>query len=504
MNRGIMLNIDNTHFWYSRWLNGLHPGPDELRAFVNQYAGTQVTDLMMCIFGRLANYPARSAESVLDKYHQTRENGRDVDYKNTIFALAHEIYEEKGLDPYAIWIDEARQCGLRLWLSMRMNDCHEALSPTSFLHPDFFHDHPEYRRVRHREANGYFDCCYDYAIEAVRRYALDFLKETLERYQPDGLELDWQREAYCFQPGGEAEGRAIMTGFMREVKALVRRAEALCGHDIPVCVRVPADPEDALEMGFDVVTWADEGLVQVVCPTARWGTTDNDMPIELWKRLLRGTGVQLAPGIEVLIRSSSDRRPMYTNKNHVVASAAQYGALGADKIYLYNYFDDPNPEQPYWKSDYEQPDRAVSDKCLRQLLNVIGDPELAAHSERCHMITYRDMRPAWRIREQVLPARCEKPGEPVTLRIVTGDVPPDMRARLRLGLRGNAADALVYINSRPARLTGTETCVPAYTDLPLSVFETDGALPPSSVIEIATCGAPLLIDYADITLSPGQ
>ena len=106
MNRGIMLNIDDTHFYSSRYRIGAHPDEAQLRAYIGQYAGTHVTDLMLCAAGRMADYPSGAVESFLDKYHQTRENGLEVDYTRTLLAVPRELYEEKGLDPYAIWIDD--------------------------------------------------------------------------------------------------------------------------------------------------------------------------------------------------------------------------------------------------------------------------------------------------------------------------------------------------------------------------------------------------------------
>lgn len=503
MNKGIMVNIDDTHYWHSRWLIGAHPDEKALRDYIRQYGNTLVTDLLLCVAGRIACYPSRVCDSLLDKYHQSRENGYDVDYKDSLLAVAHEVYEEKGLDAYAIWIDEARRQGIRPHLSLRMNDCHDCDKPTSRLHSRFYHEHPEYRRVRHRAGGDYFDNCLDYELPEVRAHKLALIEEVLRRYAPDGLELDWQREAFCFQPGHE--NPALLTEFMRAVRRLVAQAEERSGHAIALGVRVPAVPEDALEMGFDVAAWADEGLINSVCPTARWACTDNDMPIALWKRLLRGTGVMLTPGIEILIRSYHARKPMYTNESHVTAAAAQYFSLGADKIYLFNYFDDPEPvKSPYFHGAQGQKNMAARAAGMARLMRLIGDPDLVLRSERCHMLTYRDLRPIHRARESFLPRRCA-PGNVQVLRIVTGEVAPDMNVRVRLGIAGeNVEPPCLWVNSRQARFVGQETCVPAYTDAPLYVYALpQGLAEGAALLEIDAKGE-IVIDYADVTVRPAD
>lgn len=498
MNRGIMMNFDDTHFMHSRYRLGLHPGEKELRDFVRQYAGTQVTDLVYCCGSRISDFPSKIRMSWLDKYHQTVENGIPVDYTGTLLSIAKELYEDKKLDPFAIWLEEARACGIRPWLSVRMNDCHCNSEPACFLHSDFFHEHPEYRRIRHREPIGYYDRDFDYGIPAIRERALAYLEEVLERYAPDGLELDWQREVFCFAPG--REDPALLTGFMRSVRSLADRCAEKSGHPVDVCVRLPADPEDALELGFDAAVWAREGLVQVVCPTGRWATTDTDMPLGLWKRLLAGTDTLLAPGIELLIRVSPDAAAFYTSDAHVLASAAQYWSEGADRIYLYNYFDDPSPdENPYWGNlvkEVAYPEMAVQASHLTRLLNVLGDPDTVYDSPRCHMVTYRDQRPDWRPVRSDLPAALAK-GQPAFFRIVTGVVPAGKRVCARLGLRGCAE---VYVNSAPVRPAGEEDCVPPFVGEKLKVYEIPDYVGSAAVVEVIAREDGAALSYLDVTV----
>ena len=48
-------------------------------------------------------------------------------------------------------------------------------------------------------------------------------------------------------------------------------------------------------MGLDAVHWARDGLVDLgLTNSPFWETSDFNMPVRLWRRLLDGTGVSLA------------------------------------------------------------------------------------------------------------------------------------------------------------------------------------------------------------------
>ncbi|MBE5766196.1 MAG: hypothetical protein E7335_03320 [Clostridiales bacterium] len=500
MRKGIMVNIDDTHFIASRFRKNIKVDRDEIVRFAAQYEGTQVTDLVFSLAGRIAGYPSKVITSWIDKYLQKEENGYAVDYSDTYTKVAYDIYVNQGLDPFAIWLNECRRMGIRGWISLRMNDCHDHDKPASVLHPDFFHEHPEYRRVTHRPVDGYFDRCFDYAEPAVRERELKLIEELLERYDMDGVELDWQREAFCLRPGAEYEGIEILNDFTREVSKRVKAAAEKRGHAILLSARVPADPKDALEMGFDATTWAREGLVQVLTPTPRWATCDSDIPVPMWKRLLHGTDTILAPGIEILMWPGENEM-RFASRDQVMALAEQHFALGADKNYLFNYFDDPKPEDTYWTGGAAHPDMGVKKEHQAVLLNSIGDPDMTKDAPRSHVVTFCDMRPAWRVGGRDLPFACKKTHQYRQIRVCTGRIDENAKVTVRLGVaEGKAEDIVMYANRKQTSLIGQVELKPAFFDHAAYEFSVinDGKLPVYVLLEIATQGEPVTIDYVEI------
>ena len=375
MRQGIIFNEDDTHFFYDH-ADGPTPDEAEARRFIRGYQGTQITDFMLCCAGRISGFPSSISDSWMDKYDQRKENGLDVDYRqHPVVSCATRMWREKHVDFYAVCLDELRRIGINPWLSVRMNDCHLNDQPAAFLHPAFFHAHPEYRRIRHRAPEGYFDRCYDYALEPVRAYMREILREIVFRYDAYGIELDWMRELYCFAPGGEYEGIEILNGFMREARAILNEAEARWGHPIRMAARVPASPQAALDSGFDAATWAREGLVDILAPSPRWATCDGDLPVEMWTRLLAGTKTRLSPCVEILCRPYPAAKSKPTSVEIARGLAAEYLSMGADSVYLFNYFD-------MARLDGAEENHPLRKENYRPLLNTLGAEETVLRTER--------------------------------------------------------------------------------------------------------------------------
>lgn len=500
--RPVFLNYDETHYAHSRMKMGVVPSEGEVRSLVSQYKGTHVTDILFCISGRIAGVPNGVKESWCDKYRQTFENGRAVSYTNHYIRLYREMDEVLKLDRYALWIDEARRSGIRPWLSFRMNDCHDTYNPTSFLHSDFYHNHPEYRRIRHRAASGHFDKCLDYSFAEVRERELKFIREMLMRYDVDGIEIDWQREVYCFAPGRESA--AAITAFMRSVRTIADEAAKRRARPVRILSRVPADPETALRFGFDAATWADEKLVDVLVPCSRWETADNDIPTDVWKRLIRKSDVVLASGLELRICNHPWKAPFYMLTDQIRGWAAAQYSLGADALYLYNYFDDPgwkSPKTTYWRS-FNQPQETKGVAWENQLkwLNEIGSPSALAALPRDHMLTYRDIVPLWEEVRRPFPAWVRN-GKPKFFRLATGRIPGGCTLRLRIGVKGGKAPEEVFVNSRPCVFLKKEPCVPAFTSDPLCVYEVPHYEEDAAVVEILT-NTPVELSHLDLQVRP--
>ena len=283
--RGLVINEDNSHFFGTRQaddmtLEGLH-------AFVDQYAGTEASHLFLCPNAMRASFRSTTRDAIWDPRGQ---DAPEPGFGGPWAANAR-LLHERGLDPYAVWIARCHEKGLSPWLSMRMNDVHDVSDPKNFMHSTFWVQHPEYWRVP--GGSGWTDRALNYGVPAVREHNMAFIRELLERYDPDGLELDWMRFGYHFAPGEEAEGCKILTQFMRDVRALTGEWSKKRGHAIQLGARVPAHPDAAAGLGMDGITWAKEGLVDMLVPTPFWTSSDFDIPVELWRERMGDAAARL-------------------------------------------------------------------------------------------------------------------------------------------------------------------------------------------------------------------
>ncbi len=232
---------------------------------------------------------------------------------------------------------------------------------------------PELFRQGHQ---GYFARALDYAHAEVRDHYLALIKETLERYDIAGLELDFMREPYLFSKGREPEGRKILTGWLREIRTLAEAAAKRRGHAVMLGVRVPSCPDTAFALGLDAPAWAQNGLVDLVVVTPRWATLEFAMPMEKWLGLL-GDRVTLAGGLEVLYRPDPALPPRTVTSAEASGAAVAVLSGGADAVYLFNYFQNGSPGWPL--PEYQRTLKSCSS--MTELLKL----------PRRHAVTYRDV-----------------------------------------------------------------------------------------------------------------
>ncbi len=426
MNHGLILNEDCDHFLSSRPIEQMTRRGIE--ALVDTYAGTQVSHLFFNVNAMRATFRSRVWESIAD---------RDEAWMARVSPAERSLVQNlrrldgEGLDRFAIWIERSRSHGISPWLSVRMNDVHCIENPDFFGHSTFWKNHPKYRRVP--GGQQWIDHAMDYAVPAVREHHLMLIRELLERYDADGIELDWMRFGFHFKPGHEIEGGEILLDFTREVRELARTWASRRGHPIRLAARVPSRPEAAVGLGLDGARWAREGLIDLLIVTPFWTTADFDIPIGLWRDLIGGCNgvITLAAGLELNNRPYPWSKQVRNDAESVRGfSAAMLGA-GADQVYLFNYMDsETTVDSP---ADYQAITRQAG-----LLATVLDKP-------RRHIVTYPDTRPPGVAAPLLLPAKVSSK-QTAQFRMSIGRCPRGGSAVVRCGLRGMTAPLAVTVN----------------------------------------------------------
>jgi hypothetical protein len=343
---GPLHNEDETDFFWNVRIDAGKAG-DAIDRYVDVMADAGVKVLLCNTNARRTNYRSAVWDAYWDGYDPDGPDDQPFfasTPKADIAAFRKGIgnmlaVHRQGIDYPARVAARCRARGMSPWISLRMNDCHYNDVPEHAFHGSFWRKNPQLRR---KDCSGYFATCLDYAHVEVRDFFAALAGESLARWDIDGLELDFMREPYLFSAGKEAEGRQILTAWLREVRRRTTEAAALRGHPVRLGVRVPSRPEVAFAMGLDAIAWAKEGLIDLLVVTPRWATLEFDMPLEQWRELLGNARVTLAGGLEVLCRPSPDAPAAMVSPELAAGAAAAVLARGADAVYLFNYFQSAN------------------------------------------------------------------------------------------------------------------------------------------------------------------
>ncbi len=414
----LVINEDNSHFFGTRKpedmnLAGLH-------AFVDQYAGSAVTHLFLNANAMRASFRSTSRDAIWDPVDGKEPDG--------LWPQNAKRLHEAGLDPYQVWIERCREKGLSPWISMRMNDIHSVNEPDNFMHSSFWRSHPEFWRVPNGAASPWQNRAMNYAHSDVREHQGAFVRELLERYDPDGLELDWMRFGYHLTPGREREESAILTEFVRDVRSLASEWSKKRGHPILLGVRAPAHPDAAAGLGMDAVLWAKEGLVDLIVPCPFWTSSDFDIPVELWHERLGDTagGVVVAPGLEFNARPWPGAAAVANDLASARGFAASVYHRGAESLYLFNWMDSQT--------------RPVAESKYALLLRDGLTREVVQNAPRRHPVCFRDTVPSGFPNGAQLPADT---GNERSFQIHVGAKPKSGKAWVVVGLaqRDGVAEA---------------------------------------------------------------
>lgn len=338
--------------------------------YIDVYANTQVS----CLFFNVNYQRACYDSEVMESYW----NLQNPDSMISGWPVNQWKVYKKGIDVYDICLSYSRERGISPWISFRMNDHHYFDDSTKIN--KMWLDHPEFRLSP--------SAMFDYSNKEVRDYYKAFIKEALEKYDVDGIELDWMRTHTIFKKGEAAEGIHLINGFMKEIRQVTEQIAAKRGHSIKIAVRVPSSPAIARYFGLDGVQWVKEGMVDVLIPTNWYSPTNFDIPVELWRKEIGlEADYALAPGADFAYKIAKNKylKAMKSSVETMRGFTVAAYSRGADAIYLFNNFD------PSYKQKLIKQNGAIEivDSKL-PILNEAGELATSLSTPRKHVITFAD------------------------------------------------------------------------------------------------------------------
>lgn len=349
--RRILYNLDGDSCLYCKkdskgWVA---IGPEDVKTVVAEITqpGSQVDTLLVCINAQVTYYPSKIGTK-RGTLATADERAKWPTHEQQRFKNVKALFDA-GIDPYALLLAEAKKRGLEALLTFRMNDAHG----NDFLRTAFWRDHAEYRL-----GGGL-----DFKHGAVRDHVFRLIEEAVQRYDCDGIELDFQRFPRYFKDGSTEERVTLLNGLVERVKKMVDGKAKKRGKRLILAARIPSDYgrsppsyQSSLSIGCDPVAWAKKGWVDFLT-VAEFLRVRYDLPIKPWKKLIRN--VPIYGSIEC---AEGPKREQCLTAEKYRRAARHLWADGADGIYLFNFFTTRE-----WEKDAFEPPFEV--------LREIGDPK---------------------------------------------------------------------------------------------------------------------------------
>ena len=256
--------------------------------------------------------------------------GNQAPYPSQILPLYdHPLYQkwaEEGTDIVGLFLQATRKRGLEVFFSHRMNGSDNDLGP--FARIPMKVEHPEWMFrtpwCTHAD-NGYWN----FALAEVHQHELRKLGEVAEKWDFDGMELDFAR-GVVFPAGEGWINHERLTEFMRRLRGLLLEVGARRGRPFLLAARVPETLTGAHFDGLDVEQWAREQLVDIFV----LGVRSFDVDLQTYRRIVAGTGIKLYPSIDDHHAADGYQNPGIEVLRGV---AANWWQQGADGVHTFNF-----------------------------------------------------------------------------------------------------------------------------------------------------------------------
>ena len=300
----------------------------------NDVLGTQVDAYFVCMGSTDRCVPPQRAR-LQDTMNQWARDGKIPEQLDTQIRT---------------YIAAIRRAKLDLFLSIRMNDIHDAWAkklsyPLKLKRRDLLIGAE--RDFNRDTLLSAFWSGFNWAKPEVRQHFHDFIIWCCRKYDFDGVELDWFRHPLMLKPGEEQQNVENLNGFVRQVRSGLNKIAKERGKRYLLTVRTMDTPEQSLRTGLDVEQWLKEGLLDLLMVGGGY------MPY----------GARLRQFIDLAHRYGV---PAYPSMNHfkepemMRSVASNFFSLSADGFYIFNW--------------YGVADGSEKAKCLKQC----GSPEALA------------------------------------------------------------------------------------------------------------------------------
>ncbi|MDA0347321.1 MAG: alpha/beta hydrolase-fold protein [Verrucomicrobia bacterium] len=230
-----------------------------------QYLSLQVTPLAGTLVDTLAIDTTAGSFSVFG--HQSDVAQMFLTQEGRYQYNVLPVFIKLGTDPLKLAIDQGRRQGDEVFWSVRLNDTHDATNPLLFS--EFKQAHPDWLMgtIESPPTYGQWSTV-DFGRPEVREQLLKNIVDVINRYDIDGVELDFWRHPIWFRSSTRGyavhpDEVAAMTGLIRGIRAALDREGKRRGRPLVLAAKTPDSVAYCLHIGLDLKQWMAEQLIDL-------------------------------------------------------------------------------------------------------------------------------------------------------------------------------------------------------------------------------------------------
>ncbi len=329
--------------------DGCHGTPgttaeDWLACRVRQVVGTQVDAISYCTGGGgvfWAHQP--KVGEALGAWVEEGDDPYVKQMRDTLVAM-----NKLGTDPLSAVIDYGHKNHMEVFWSYRMNNPECSFAPWARSRKK--RDNPacimgvaaDWKKYPLTDPRAWWTLS-DYENPEVRDDIVRMVEDICQRYDVDGIELDFIRHPLFFRPNLEGkpvqpQHVAMMTDMVRKIRAVTEQQSLRRGRPILVLVRAPLSVQSCLDIGLDIRAYLEQDLIDILIA----GQDYIQMAVaSSLKDMVDLAHQYQVPAYALLVPPKPYDRYRYDNRAWWAAAMNRWH-WGADGIYLFNLF----PSEP--------------------------------------------------------------------------------------------------------------------------------------------------------------
>ena len=239
-------------------------------------------------------------------------------------------WRKEGVDIAQRIVEESHRRKLEVFWEHRLNGADREVDVTTPARHPLKDAHPDWLL----QGGWWQPGLWNFAVPEVREYKVSVLREVAERYDLDGLNLDFGRHPPYLPAGKQWEHREALTDFVRQVRLMLQDVAQKRGRPFLLSVRVADSVPGCHFDGFDIESWVQQNLVDMIII----GTRSIQVDLAGFKQVVRGTHVKLYPCIDQ--HHSPDGYHAVSAPEFLRGVAANWWHQGADGIATFNFWNE--------------------------------------------------------------------------------------------------------------------------------------------------------------------